>query len=70
MFGPLVESVLPTPHINGFGIIPKPHQPGKYRLIVDLPHPRGASVNDGIERELCSGESGRSPGSWSTDGKV
>ena len=35
-------------------MIPKPHQPGKYRLIVDLPHPRGALVNDGIEWELCS----------------
>ncbi len=40
--------------INRFGVIPKPHQPGKWRLIVDLSHPRGESVNDGIERELCS----------------
>ena len=54
VFGPVEEAVLPTAHINRFGIIPKPHQPGKYRLIVDLSHPRGASVNDGIERELCS----------------
>ena len=54
VFGPLEESVLPTAHVNGFGIIPKSHQPGKYRLIVDLPHTRGASINDGIEWELCS----------------
>ena len=33
-------------------MIPKPHQPGKWRLIVDLSHPRGSSVNDGIESEL------------------
>ena len=40
--------------INRFGVIPKGHQPGKWRLIVDLSHPRGHSVNDGIEPELCS----------------
>ncbi len=40
--------------INRFGVIPKPHQPGKWRLIVDLSHPRGESVNDGIKREPCS----------------
>jgi hypothetical protein len=38
-------------HINRFGAIPKPHQPGKWRLILDLSYPRGASVNDSIERE-------------------
>ena len=41
-------------HINRFGVIPKPHQPGKWRLILDLSYPQGASVNDGIEKELCS----------------
>ena len=41
-------------HINRFGVIPKPHQPGKWRLIVDLSHPAHNSVNDGIEPELCS----------------
>ena len=40
--------------INRFGVIPKGHQPGKWWLIVDLSHPRGHSVNDGIEPELCS----------------
>ena len=33
-------------HINRFGVIPKPHQPGKWRLIVDLSDPSGGSVND------------------------
>ena len=40
--------------INPFGIIPKPHQPGKWRLIFILSSPRGASVNDGIDPDLCS----------------
>ena len=35
-------------------MIPKQHQPGKWRLIVDLSHPKGASMNDGIEADLCS----------------
>ncbi len=41
-------------HINRFGVIPKPHQPGKWRLITDLSNPKGGSVNDGISRSLCS----------------
>ena len=40
--------------INPFGLIPKRQQPGKWRLIVNLSSPRGASVNDGISAELCS----------------
>ena len=34
-------------------MIPKGHT-GKWRLIVDLSHPRGHSVNDGIPKSLCS----------------
>ena len=37
-----------------FGVIPKNLQPGKCRLIVDLSHPKGKSVNDGIPKHLCS----------------
>ena len=40
--------------INLFGVIPKRGQPGKWRLIVDLSHPQGTSVNDGISRESCT----------------
>ena len=42
--------------MNRFGLVPKSHQLGKWRLIVDLSHPGGggASVNDGVEPELCS----------------
>ena len=35
-------------------VIPKPHQPGKWRLIKDLSFSKGESVNDGIGSELCS----------------
>ena len=50
-------SVARTPEVvrtNPIGIIPKPHQPGKFRLIVNLSDPVGGSVNDGISPELCS----------------
>ena len=54
VLGPRELSALPAAITSSFGVIPKPHQPGKYRLILDLSHPRGKSVNDGIEPELCS----------------
>ena len=41
-------------HCSPIGIIPKKNKPGKWRLIVDLSSPAGASVNDGIRMELCS----------------
>lgn len=40
--------------VSRVGVIPKPHQPGKWRLITDLSFPKGDSVNDGISTELCS----------------
>ena len=39
---------------SSFGVIPKRHQPGKWRLIVDLSSPTGSSVNDGVAEALCS----------------
>ena len=39
---------------NPIGIIPKPHQPGKYRLIVDLSALPAFSMNDGIPVGLSS----------------
>ena len=41
-------------HCGPMGIIPKPHQPGTWRLIVDLSFPEGHSVNDGIPSDICS----------------
>ena len=40
--------------VSPFGVIPKGHTPGKWRLIVDLSSPSGSSVNDGISSDLCS----------------
>ena len=41
-------------HVSRFGLIPKPHQPGKWKLITDLSLPKGASVNDEVDPQLCS----------------
>ena len=41
-------------HISPIGLIPKGGQTAKFRLIVDLSSPQGASVNDGIDPEFCS----------------
>lgn len=55
MLGPFHDtSNLPQLHINRFGVIPKGHQTGKWRLITDLSYPADASVNDGIEPSICS----------------
>ena len=47
------QKLLLEAHINQFGVIPK-HQPEKWRLIVDLSHPAGHSINHGIPKPLCS----------------
>ena len=38
---------------NRIGVIPKGNS-GKWRLITDLSHPAGYSVNDAIDPDLCS----------------
>ena len=48
------EAIPPGTQVSPFGVIPKSSQPGKWRLIVDLSSPEGASVNVGINQELCS----------------
>ena len=45
---------MPPLHINRFGVIPKVHNTGRWRLITDLSHPPSQSVNDGIDPTLCS----------------
>ena len=51
---PFTPQLVPSAYINRFGVIPKHHQPNKWRLIVDLSHPSGHSINDGISKGLCS----------------
>ena len=41
-------------HTSPFGVIEKTHQPGKWRLILDLSSPAGHSVNDGISKDEFS----------------
>ena len=53
LVGPFVKAQLPSIQISRFGVIPKSHQMGKRRLIVDLSHPKSYSVNDGIPKSLC-----------------
>ena len=49
--GPFSSPLLPHFHISRFGVIPKKHQSGKWRLILDLSSPDGHSVNDGIRKD-------------------
>ena len=55
MLGPFRDlGGLPLVHISRFGVIPKGHNTGKWRLITDLSFPPGNSVNDGIDPAICS----------------
>ena len=55
MLGPFPNaSALPPIHINRFGVIPKGHNTGKWRLITDFSFPPSQSINDGIDPSLCS----------------
>ena len=53
LLGPLPEHLALLCHTSPIGLIPKPHQPGRWRLIVDLSAPRGNSVNDAIAPSIC-----------------
>jgi len=54
LLGPGPQQLASTCQVSPIGLIPKPHQPGKWRLIVDLSSPAGASVNDAIDPNFCS----------------
>ena len=54
MLGPFPPSWKRHLHINRFGSIPKGHNTWNYRLITNFSHPRGSSVNDGIDPALTS----------------
>ncbi len=54
IIGPLDPQRLPHAKVSPFGVIPKHHQPNKWRLILNLSAPEGFSVNDGIAREASS----------------
>ena len=56
VLGPLDPAMLARyqVHYSPIGIIPKPHKPNKFRLIVDMSSPAEASVNDGIDSKLAT----------------
>ncbi len=54
MLGPFPLTWRERVHVNRFGLIPKGHNTGKYRLITDLSYPNRGSVNDGISPLLTS----------------
>ena len=53
VLGPLDPAQFPGVHVSRIGVIPKGTS-GKWRLIVDMSTPEGASVNDGIADSLTS----------------
>ena len=53
LLGPLPPNLALLAHTSSIGLIPKPHQPGKWRLIVDLSSPTHHSVNDAIAADKC-----------------
>ena len=54
LLGPIDPAHLTPVHVSPMGLVPKPHQKDKFRLIVDLSSPATRSVNDGIPSNLCS----------------
>ena len=54
LVGPIPAAMVSQVQSSPIGLVPKSHQVNKWRLIVDLSHPYGYSVNDGILPDLCS----------------
>ena len=54
MVGPSPRGSIPNLQVSPFGVIRKGHIPEKWRLILDLSHPEGNSVNDGISSQWSS----------------
>ena len=53
LMGPVPEHLILLCHCSPMGLIPKPHQPGRWRLIVDLSSLKGHSVNDAISTQVA-----------------
>ena len=54
MVGPPLPPLRQRVHCSPVGLVPKGRNTGKWRMIVDLSHPAGRSVNDGLARSSCS----------------
>ena len=53
LLGPLPPQLARLCHTSPIGLIPKPHQLGRWRLIVDLSSPHDGSVDDAISVDHC-----------------
>ena len=53
LLGPLPPYLACMVQTSSIGLILKPHQQDKWRLIVNLSSPAGASVNDAIASDSC-----------------
>ena len=54
IMGPFKPEDIPTAQVSRLGVIPKRGQPGKWHLVLDLSSPPDHSVNDGIDKDICS----------------
>ena len=54
LVGPLSQEAAAGVHVSPVGLVPKPHQADRWRMIVDLSCPQNHSVNDGIAPALAS----------------
>ena len=54
LVGPMPSMLILHVHPSPIGLVPKSHQVGKWRLIVDLSAPHGHRINDGIASSICS----------------
>ena len=54
LVGPLDNALCPLVQVSPIGLVPKSHQSGRWRMIVDLSYPPSRSVNDGIAKEPSS----------------
>ena len=52
--GPFQQSLVPHAHLSRFGVIPKNHQPNKWRLIVTCLTQLMAASMEGSQKGLCS----------------
>ena len=53
VLGPFDRDQIPMVQVSPFGVIPK-SELGKWRLILDMLCPEGYSINDGVDKDLCS----------------
>ena len=54
LVGPLPPALVEYIHVSPIGLVPRGHNTGRWRMIVDLSSPDPNSVNHGIPEDWCS----------------